>query len=52
MNEFLIYDDPDETEATGITVTADYATGMQGEYVDLDVTVTGTDLSSRPIRWK
>jgi len=46
MNEFLIYDDPDETEATGITVTADYATGMQGEYVDLDVTVTGTDLSS------
>ncbi len=46
MNEFLIYDDPDATEATGITVTADYPTGMQDEYVDLDVTVTGTDLSS------
>ena len=46
MNEFLIYDDPDQTVATGITVTADYATGMQDETVDLDVTVTGTDLSS------
>lgn len=46
MNEFLTYDDPDQTAATGITVTADYATGMQGETVDLDVTVTGTDLSS------
>ena len=49
MNEFLIYDNStptDPTEATGITLTADYATGMQGEYVDLDVTVTGTDLST------
>ncbi len=46
MNEFLIYDDPDQTVATGITVTADYATGIPGETVDLDVTVTGTDLSS------
>ena len=46
MNEFLIYDDADATVATGITVTADYSTGMQGETIDLDVTVTGTDLSS------
>ena len=45
MNEFLIYDNPNVPEATGITVTADHSTGMQGEYVDLDVTVTGTDLS-------
>ena len=41
MNEFLIYDNQSQTVATGITVTADSATGMQGEYVDLDVTVTG-----------
>jgi len=46
MNDFLIYDDPNQTVATGITVTSDYPTGMQGETVDLDVTVTGTDLSS------
>ena len=45
MNEFLIYDHPNVPEATGITVTADSSTGMQGEYVDLDVTVTGSNLS-------
>ena len=46
MNEFLNYDHTTLPVATGITVTADSSTGMQDETVDLDVTVTGTDLSS------
>jgi uncharacterized protein YgiM (DUF1202 family) len=46
MNDFLIYDHSAVPVATGITVTADYSSGMPNEVIDLDVTVTGTDLSS------
>jgi len=46
MNEFLHYDSTTTTVASSITVTADSSTGMQGETVDLDVTVTGSNLSS------
>ncbi len=46
MNEFLIYDHATVPVATGITVTAAQSSGMPTELIDLNVTVTGTDLSS------
>ena len=46
MNEFLIYDTPADPVATGISITAASASGGQGAVVDLDVDVSGTNLSS------
>lgn len=46
MNYYLTYDTPTQRIATGITVTAASSSGMQGEYVALTTSVTGTNLSS------
>lgn len=51
MNYFLKYDNSSSTVtpvATGITITAVSSTAGQGETIALNVTVTGTNLSSTP----